>query len=88
MKSLLIASVFAAIAAFGLVSRASPNVASAQEAAEPGDEVIDGEENQPVEAAQCYTVWSDVHAGPGKHCISRQCCNPGCELIDPTCVDI
>jgi hypothetical protein len=88
MKTLLFASVLVATAAFGLAWGVSPDVASAQEAVEPGEEVADGEEDQVVEADQCYTIWFDVQPGPGKKCVRGECCHPLCEDADPTCRDI
>jgi hypothetical protein len=88
MKTLLVASVFAAIAVFGLAWGVSPHVASAQETVEAGHEVTEGEEDQSAAAAQCYPIWIDIDPGPGKRCRKVDCCEPGCEDIDPTCTDL
>jgi hypothetical protein len=72
MKNLLFASIFVAIAVFALSWGGSSQVASAQE----------------TEANQCYYIWFDVEPGPGKKCVRAECCEPECELIDPTCDDI
>jgi hypothetical protein len=87
MKTLLVAIVFAAIAVFGLAWGVSPHVASAQETVEAGDEVTEGEADEAAAAAECYVIWVDINPGPGKRCRRFDCCEPGCDIIDPTCTD-